>query len=65
MAAPTRKSDLRNCKVTTEDGVDVKSTKMISGEAKRTAAENAKNSTDEYTIRGVPGKDRLGGKNHY
>jgi hypothetical protein len=60
-----RKSDLRNAKVTTESGVDVKSTKMISGEAHRTAAENTKNTTDEYTIKGLPGKDRLGGKNHY
>lgn len=53
---------LRNKEVTTGSGKDVKDTSMLSGQARRTKAEMAKNETKEYTT-GKPKHGNIGGMN--
>ena len=56
------KSGIRNMKVDTGSGTDVKNTDMLSGEAKKTKAFNEKNSTEQHKS-ATPPHDKLGGEN--
>ncbi len=59
----TRSTNLRNLKVDTGSGVNVKSTQQLKGEAQKTPAESEKNSTvQDYFGQGA-GKGPWGGRN--
>ena len=55
------KGGLRNAEITTSSGKDVRDTMQIKGEAKNSAAFNAKNSMKEY-VSGSGQKGATGGK---
>ncbi len=57
-----KNSNLRDMTISTSTPKDVKSTSMLSGEAKKTKAEGESNSTTQYTVAGCGSSD-LGGMN--